>query len=135
VLAWIWRGPDPARSTQATGSALARPADPAYREGVVVEISDEAAGFVAANGGRLWVWAARPRVCCSGSPAWMRAATAPPQGLAGFTEVPPAPALAGLVVYFRGVGGLRPDVLQIEMHGKRRPGVAAYWDGCLMAMA
>jgi hypothetical protein len=100
---------------------------------VVVEISDEAAGFVAANGGRLWVWAARPRMCCSGSPAWMRAATAPPEGLTGFAELPSA--ATGLTVYFRRVGGLGPDVLQIAMHGKRRPAVAAYWDGCLMAMA
>jgi hypothetical protein len=34
----------------------------------------------------------------------------------------------------RLAGGQRPDVLEIAIEGKRRPKVAAYWDGCLMAM-
>ena len=40
----------------------------------------------------------------------------------------------GVQVWFRGVGGQRPDVLEIGVRGRRRPKVAAYWDGCLMAM-
>jgi hypothetical protein len=47
-----------------------------------VEVSPEAAEFVRARGGRLWVWAARPPKCCT--PAFMRAATEPPPGLSGF---------------------------------------------------
>ncbi len=116
-------------------TAVARPARPAagitaYRESVRVTVSSDAAEFVRTQGGRLWVWAAPPRMCCSGAPAWMHAATEPPPGLAGFSQV----AGDDVQVWFRGVGDLRPDVLEIGLRGKRRPKVAAYWDGCLMAM-
>ena len=36
-------------------------------------------------------------------------------------------------VRFSQFGG--PEVLEIAIEGRRRPKVAAYWDGCLMAMA
>jgi len=97
---------------------------------VRVEVSGEAAEFVRARGGRLWVWSATPRLCCSGTPAMMRAATAPPPGLTGFTPVETGP----LEVWFRAPGGRRPDVLEIGLAGRRRARVEAYWDGCLMAM-
>ena len=60
----------------------------------------------------------------------MHAAAEPPPGLSGFSPVP----ADGVQVWFRGVGGQRPDVLEIGLRGRRRPKVAAYWDGCLMAM-
>jgi hypothetical protein len=97
---------------------------------MLVKVSTDAASFVYANGGRLWVWAAHPRMCCSGAPAWMHAATEPPPGLSGFSEVP----AEGMQIWFRGVGDRRPDVLEIGLRGTRRPKVEAYWDGCLMAM-
>ena len=99
-------------------------------ESVRVNVSRDAAEFVRARGGRVWVWAARPRMCCSGAPAWMHAATRPPAGLTGFSEV----AGADLQVWFRGVGDLRPTVLEVGLRGRRQPKVEAYWDGCLMAM-
>jgi hypothetical protein len=101
-----------------------------YREIVLVDISGEAAGFVRDRGGALWVWAAHPRLCCTGVPAWMHAATTPPPGLSGFCPV----VADGVQVWFRGIGSLRPDVLEIGLRGTRRPRVEAYWDGCLMAM-
>jgi hypothetical protein len=108
---------------------------------VRVKVSAEAAAFVAECGGRLWVWAERPPMCCGGSPAWMRAATTAPTGKSGFALVPddaidlPTPALPPLLqLFFRGAGGMSPDVLEIAMQGRRHPKVAAYWDGCLMAM-
>jgi hypothetical protein len=97
---------------------------------MIVEISADAADFIRERGGRVWVWAARPRVCCAGSPAWMRAATEPPAGVTGFS---PASA-AGVQVLFRGLTGRQPRILEIAMHGRRRPAVEAYWDGCLTAM-
>ena len=100
---------------------------------MLVEISSDAAAFLRKSGGQLWVWAARPAMCCAGAPAWMHAATAAPGGLSGFAAVP-AGLPAGLQVYFRALGDLRPDVLEIGMTGRRRPAIAAYWDGCLMAM-
>ena len=98
-----------------------------------VQISGEAAAAIRADGGRLWVWAARPRLCCSGAPAWMHAATTQPAGVFGFTAVE-LPYAADLHVYFRPAAGRYPDVLEIGLTGRRRPHVAAYWDGCLMAM-
>jgi len=97
---------------------------------MLVKISTDATGFVNAGGGQLWVWAAHPRMCCSGAPAWMHAATEPPAGLSGFSQVP----AEGMQIWFRDVGGRRPDVLEIGLRGTRRPKVEAYWDGCLMAM-
>jgi hypothetical protein len=109
---------------------------------VRVEVSSDAAAFVTASGGRLWVWTERPVMCCGGSPAWMRAATTAPGGKSGFDLVPddaiglppastPRPRLQ---LFFRRAGGMSPDVLEIAMEGRRHPKVAAYWDGCLMAM-
>jgi hypothetical protein len=97
-----------------------------------VTVSPGAAEFVRGRGGRLWVWAAHAQMCCAGAPAWMHAATEPPPGLSGFSPVPAGGD--GVQVWFRSIGGLRPDVLEIGLRGRRRPKVAAYWDGCLMAM-
>ena len=95
-----------------------------------MEISPDAAGLVAARGGRLWVWAAYPRRCCAGVPAYMHAATEPPSRREGFTRV----AAPGLELWFLAPAGSRPDVLEIGLHGRRRPRVEAYWDGCLFAL-
>jgi hypothetical protein len=103
---------------------------PAYREIVRVQISSDAVGYISANGGQLWVWAARPRLCCAGAPALMRTATQPPPGLTGFRVVP----VPDIRLQFRPAAGTQPAVLEIAMTGGRRPRVAAYWDGCLMAM-
>jgi hypothetical protein len=97
---------------------------------VRVQISPDAVAYISGNGGRLWVWAARPRMCCAGAPTLMRAATQPPAGLTGFTAVP----VPDVELHFRPTAGTEPAVLEIALTGRRRPRVAAYWDGCLMAM-
>jgi len=117
-----------------SGNCLAVTAGPAYRRSVRIDISEAAVQYVVANGGQVWVWAARPRMCCSGAPALMHAATTAPARLSGFTQIAAEATTGGLAVYFRTLGGMQPDVLEIAMEGRRRPKVAAYWDGCLMAM-
>jgi hypothetical protein len=102
----------------------------AYRESVVIDISSSAAEFIGEHGGRLWVWAARPRICCASAPAWMHAATEPPAGLSGFRSV----TVADVQVFYRCPGSRPPETLEIALRGRRRPRVEAYWDGCLMAM-
>lgn len=37
-------------------------------------------------------------------------------------------------VWFRAPAGRVPDVLEIGLHGGRRPRVEAYWDGCRIAL-
>jgi len=95
-----------------------------------VQVSPEAAGMILQDGGRLWVWAARPRMCCGGTPAYMHAATEQPRGLSGFTLV----SRQEVAVWFRAPAGMLPDLLEIGVRGRRRPRVEAYWDGCLMVL-
>jgi hypothetical protein len=100
---------------------------------VRVDISAAAADYIASHGGHVWVWAAHPRLCCAGAPAWMHAAVTAPDGLSGFRQLS-SEAPRGLTVHFRTVAGQQPDVLELDMEGRRRTKVAAYWDGCVMAM-
>jgi hypothetical protein len=97
-----------------------------------VEASADAVEFLLRRGGRLWVWAARPRVCCWGTPAYMHAAIERPPGLTGFGAVSSAPE--GLEIWFRAPSGRFPDVLEIAIRGRRHPRVEAYWDGCAVAL-
>jgi hypothetical protein len=95
-----------------------------------VEVSPEAAKMIRESGGRLWVWAARPRVCCCGTPAYVHAAAERPPGLSGFSLV----SQAGAEIWFRVPAGRVPDVLEVGLRGRRRPRVEAYWDGCRIAL-
>jgi hypothetical protein len=95
-----------------------------------VEVSQEAAEFVAAQGGVLWVWPHRPPMCCNGTPFGMRTSVSPPRDPTGFTRI----SAAGIYVLFRAPGGRSPDVLEVAMHGRRNPRIEAYWDGCLIMM-
>jgi len=100
----------------AADGPLTRPVGPRHTEGVVdrppstgpgrrgsmqVEVSPEAAALVGERGGRVWVWAARPRRCCQGTPAYMHAATERPAGLSGFRLV----SQAGVEIWFRAAAG------------------------------
>ena len=98
-----------------------------------VEVSPEAARQVRRLGGRVWVWASRPRMCCWGTPAYMQAATERPQGLSGFRLVLQT-GQDGVEVWFRAPAGRVPDVLEVGLRGRRRPRVEAYWDGCRIAL-
>jgi hypothetical protein len=102
--------------------------------GMRVDVSPAAADYIASHGGQVWVWASHPRMCCAGAPAWMHAALAAPDGLTGFRPLS-AHLSPGLTIYFRTVSGQQPAVLELGMAGRRHAKVAAYWDGCLMAMA
>ncbi len=95
-----------------------------------VDVSAEAGEFVRRQGGRLWVWAAYPRMCCGGAPAYMHAATTPPPGLSDFSPV----HSADLEVWFRAPAGRRPDVLEIDVRGRHHPRVEAYWEGCAFVL-
>ena len=95
-----------------------------------LKVSPEAVSFVSERGGRLWVWAAHPRVCCWGTPAYMHAAMVPPPGMSGFSPM----HADGLEFWFRAPAGRMPDVLEIGVRGRRHPRVEAYWDGCAFAV-
>jgi hypothetical protein len=99
-------------------------------ESMRVEVAPEAARFAGERGRRLWVWAARPRVCCWGTPAYMHVATEQPPGLQGFRLV----SQADVEVWFRAPAGRVPDVLEVGLRGRRRTRVEAFWDGCRYAL-
>src|SRR3989442_8539438 len=82
-----------------------------------VDVSTEAAGLVRERGGRLWVWAARPRGCCWGTPAYMHAATERPPRLFGVTPV----SQAGVAIRFRAPAGRVPYVLEVGLPRRRQP--------------
>jgi hypothetical protein len=94
------------------------------------DVSAEAAELVRLHGGRPRVCAARPRVCCWGTPTYMHAAAERPPGLSGFALV----SQAGAGIWFRAPAGRVPDVLDVGLHGRRRPRVEAYGDGCRVTL-
>jgi hypothetical protein len=118
------------RAYRAQSAQRATLREPGEEEIVRVEVSSEAAGLIRQHGGRLWVWAARPALCCGGTPAYMHAATEQPPGLSGFTLV----SGQDMAIWFRAPAGRVPDLLEIGVRGRRRPRVEAYWDGCLIML-
>jgi hypothetical protein len=94
-----------------------------------VEVSPQAADWVMLRGGRLWVWTERTS-CCAATPPLMRAAASQPARKAGFRRI----QADGLELWFSPPLGQLPDVLEIDLRGKRKPRVEAYWDGCLLAL-
>ena len=95
-----------------------------------IRVSAAAAEMVRQQGGRLWVWAARPWGCCWGTPAEMHADTERPPHLTGFSLV----SRDQIDIWFCSPGGRVPDVLEIGVWGKRKPRVEAYWNGLRVAL-
>ena len=83
---------------------------------------------IAARGGNLYVWV-RPGHCCGGS-AFLETATSPPPlrrrgSPSRFDRVE-----GGAFVVHLAPGNLAvPDELHLELHGRRKPQVRAYWNG------
>ena len=93
-------------------------------------MSTQAADFVRAHGGVLWVWASYPRLRCDGMVALMHASTEPPGEIGNFRLL----AAEDVHIWFRGPGGREPEVVEIGLEGRRRPHIEAYWDGCKYAI-
>jgi hypothetical protein len=86
-----------------------------------IKASPEALALVAEHGGRLYVWAHRGR-CCGGT-TFLETSTEP--GERPYRRVP----ADGLELYFDA--RLRePDELELDVGGRLRKHVHAYWDGC-----
>ncbi len=89
-----------------------------------VVISPQAAGVLRERGGHLFVWASG-HVCCGGT-RFIESATEAPRDMGGFERV----AFDGIQLFVRPVGGRLPDELHLDLKGRRRPRVRAYWNGC-----
>ena len=78
---------------------------------------------VQVEGGKLFVWARTSR-CCGGRLTFLEASTEPPGR--EFRRV----GGEDFDVFLDARLGRTPDELHVELHGRRRPRLAAYWDGC-----
>jgi hypothetical protein len=87
-----------------------------------VVASTEARELVRERGGRLFVWAKTSRCC--GPITYLRASTEAPEREFRRVEAD------GIDVYFSA--GIRelPDELHVELRGRLRRRLEAYWDGC-----
>ena len=88
-----------------------------------VVASAEAVDFVRRRGGRLYVWATSER-CCGGAHARLRASTEA-DAQRDFAVVP----AEGFEVFFARMGR-EPEELHVEVRGRRRKRLEAYWDDC-----
>jgi hypothetical protein len=87
--------------------------------------SPEVAAFVREHGGRVFVWT-RLHVCCGGGITSLVAGYEPgPSRRFTRLEAP------GFEVWLDPGRSLMPDELVLEIRGRRRPRVEAYWDGCV----
>jgi hypothetical protein len=90
---------------------------------VHVVASPEVAEVVAGQGGRLYVWP-RSGKCCLHGLAWLEAGANPRDG---FTY--DAIQAEGFELQLARMA-TRPDELHLDVSGRRRRRVNAYWDNC-----
>ena len=85
--------------------------------------SPEVAEAVREQGGRLYVWPRSAR-CCSHGLAWLDAGPKPKRGW-HYDSVP----AEGFEIYLARMARV-PEELHLDVTGRRRKRVSAYWDGC-----
>lgn len=96
-----------------------------------VVATPEAQAYIAANGGVAYVHSTRQR-CCGGGLTVLVASTVEPPDAASYEPV----GGDGVEVRYR-LGpsphrpGQAPSELLLDLRGKRRPRLCAYWDGCV----
>ena len=89
-----------------------------------IEVSDEAREFVSARGGTLYLRVRRNR-CCSGGLTFLDASTSD-RHRDDFEKL----SDATLDVRLARPGSILPEKVSVELRGKVRPHLVAYWDGC-----
>lgn len=94
----------------------------AYTE---LQVSDEACEYVATRGGKLWLRVRRSR-CCSGGVTFLEATTSVPRTGADYAAI----EFDSLDVRLMNPGTHLPATLSVELRGRIRPRLVAYWDGC-----
>ena len=104
-------------------SGCQSPAARGYACCVKVVASADAVDFVRERGGQLYVWATSDR-CCGGAHARLRASTEA-DAERDFILVP----AEGFDVFFARMGR-EPEELHVDLRGRRKKRVEAYWDNC-----
>ena len=93
-----------------------------------VVASPEVAEVVRAQGGRLFVWTELQRCC--GPATYLKTAVEPPGETRRFTLVD----ADGFALHFDPGRMSPPDELHLEVKGRRKRRVEAYWNGCAFAI-
>jgi hypothetical protein len=93
-----------------------------------VVASPEVGTFVRDHGGRLFVWTDARR-CCGGAMVFLSADPLP-KGDRSFDRV----EAGTFEVWFAGGRASPPEELRLELKGRRRKHVEAYWDGCVFTI-
>ncbi len=92
--------------------------------GTDIEVSDQARQYVTARGGTLFLRVRHNR-CCSGGLTFLDASTSE-HGRERYETQPHD----DLDIRLFHLGSVLPTKVSVEMRGKLRPHLVAYWDGC-----
>ena len=90
-----------------------------------IELSDQAREFVAARGGTVYLRVRHNR-CCSGGLTFLDAATSADRDADRYETLGDAEPDVRLF----HLGSVLPAKVSVEVRGKLRPHLVAYWDGC-----
>lgn len=90
--------------------------------------SPRAVEFIREHGGRLFVWTDRMN-CCE-SPRFVQASIEEPDDVRMFRGF----ASEDFEVHIRPVDGEVPQELRVDVTGRRRARVSAYWNGCVYVL-
>lgn len=93
-----------------------------------VQASPQARSLIGERGGCVFVRVRRAR-CCSGTLTTLEATTTEPVDASSFRAVEGD----GFTLFVGPVGAPEPDVIDLEVRGRRRR-VRAYWNGCAYAI-
>jgi hypothetical protein len=88
-------------------------------------VSDQAREFVATRGGTLFLRVRHNR-CCSGGLTFLDASTSADRDVDQYETLRDANPAVRLF----HLGSVLPDKVSVEVRGKLRPHLVAYWDGC-----
>lgn len=90
----------------------------------------EAVAAIGARGGMLFVWLVRCG-CRVGTATWVECSTEPPRRALDYRGV----EAEGFLLFLHPSIRRLPDELLIEVRGRYRPHLRAYWDGCTVGPA
>ena len=93
-----------------------------------IELSDQAREFVAARGGTLYLRVRHNR-CCSGGLTFLDAATNADRDGDRYEKLS-VENHDHLDVRLFHLGSVLPSTVSVDVRGKMRPHLVAYWDGC-----
>lgn len=94
----------------------------------VVLAKPEVSDLIRARGGRIYVWTYTPK-CCSGGVTYLATGTEPERGR-DFQRVD----ADGFELFFAHGRMDPPDELVLDVKGRRKKRVEAYWNGCVFAI-